>query len=275
MSNRTPWQTVLATPAAGDHVAQLYQDDAFLVKTVVAYCRSAFSAGEAAIVIATPDHRAAFGQGLAALGMDVESLAARRQYAALDAEACLASFMEAGTPNRDGFFATIGAHIDAARSAGYAHVRAYGEMVEVLRAGNFTAALRLEELWNDLIEVYGLSLLCSYRVNVFDGRAWRQVLPQIGERHSHLLSVEDPEALDRAVGRAFFDVFGADADAVVLRQLCESAVRPQATMPAAQVALVNLCELISPLAGEVLAATERHYHQRNGERRGRLVGSGW
>jgi PAS domain S-box-containing protein len=43
-------------------------------------------------------------------------------------------------------------------------------MVEVLwREGNAAAAIRLEELWNELASQHPLSLLCAYSLSVFDG----------------------------------------------------------------------------------------------------------
>lgn len=42
-------------------------------------------------------------------------------------------------------------------------VRLFGEMVSLLwTTGNTEAALRLEELWNEVTEAYRVALLCTY-----------------------------------------------------------------------------------------------------------------
>jgi hypothetical protein len=54
-------------------------------------------------------------------------------------------------------------------------IRAFGEVVDLLlRDGNPEAALRLEELWNDIGQLYGFSLLCAYSIgNLFREEHWR------------------------------------------------------------------------------------------------------
>ena len=67
------------------------------------------------------------------------------------------------------FKAVIGAVI--AKSSNVwtgALVRAYGEMVDLLwRDGNPEAAIRVEELWNDLAQSHVFSLLCAYPMGNF------------------------------------------------------------------------------------------------------------
>jgi hypothetical protein len=260
MVDKTPWQTVLTTPAPADHVAQLYQDDEGLARIVATYCAEGFAAGEAALVIATPLHHAAFSRQLASVGLDAERLAARTQYVALDAETCLAAIMWNGQLDRDSFGARVAPHIEAVRGAGCARVRAYGEMVDILRCVDVAAAMRLEELWNELLAGRDdVSLLCAYRVDPFHVDAYRHLVPQIGRRHSHLLPVEDPAALELAVRRAFLDVFGTDADTLTLRDLFESFTSGTTMMPGSQAALMTLGTLVPAVAKDVVAASARHY----------------
>jgi hypothetical protein len=260
VSDKTPWQTVLATPAPADHVAQLYQDDECLARIVAAYCAESLTAREAALTIATPSHLAAFARHLAGAGVDVDVVVARGQYTPLDAETCLAEFMRDGRPDRERFVACVAPHVDAARRAGYPRVRAYGEMVDILHGTDLPAALRLEELWNELLGARrDVSLLCAYRVDPFHRDAYRHLVPQIGRRHSHLLPVEDPAALELAVRRAFLDVFGTDADTLTLRDLYESVTKASTAMPGSQAALMNLGTFVPAVARDVLEASARHY----------------
>ena len=77
-------------------------------------------------------------------------------------------------------------------------IRAFGEMVDLLcERGNPTGAARLEELWNRLARRRSFSLLCGYRIDVFDRDAQISVLPEICRSHSHVLPVDDPARLER------------------------------------------------------------------------------
>jgi hypothetical protein len=260
VSERTPWETVLATPAPADHVVQLYQEHEGLARIVAAYCAESFDAREAAVVIATPTHLAAFARHLVSGGVDVDRVTARGQYTTVDAEACLAQITRDGRPDRERFLANVVPHLDAARRAGYVGVRAFGEMVDIVRAVDLSAAMRLEELWNELLSARrDVSLLCAYRVDPFHRDAYRHLVPQIGRRHSHLLPVEDPAALELAVRRAFLDVFGPDADTLTLRDLYESVTDGSTAMPGSQAALMNLGTLVPAVAKDVVEASARHY----------------
>ena len=79
----TPWQTVVESPAAGDHVVQMYRDPELLVEVVARYCRQGLATGEAVIVIATREHRAAFAPRLTALGTDVPACTRRSHWPVL------------------------------------------------------------------------------------------------------------------------------------------------------------------------------------------------
>ncbi|WP_250532488.1 MEDS domain-containing protein, partial [Caballeronia sp. ATUFL_F1_KS39] len=64
----------------------------------------------------------------------------------------------------------MGTLIDTLSGNGKVPVRAFGEMVAILCArGESGAALRLEQLWNDLARKHAFSLLCAYPTRVFKG----------------------------------------------------------------------------------------------------------
>jgi hypothetical protein len=255
----TPWDRAVEMPGPGEHVVQMYRDPALLVDVVARYCQRGLVAGEAVIVIATHEHRAAFARRLTTLGTDVAACVRRGQYVDLDADACLAAFMVDGGPDRERFFATVTPHLEHARHAGYERLRLYGEMVEVLRPTAFAAAMRLEELWHELLERERHPLLCAYQVDPLDRLDGRLLVPAIARRHSHVVPADDPARFERAIERAFVDVFGADADSTLLRQLCEG-FRPLASaMPAAQAVLLNLDDLSPHLGDAVRAVAAEHY----------------
>jgi hypothetical protein len=65
-------------------------------------------------------------------------------------------------------------------------VRAFGEMVSLLWRVDTAAAVRLEELWNNVIEEHELALLCTYSLNGSDAHG---ALPAcLVTPHSHDLA---------------------------------------------------------------------------------------
>jgi len=75
-------------------------------------------------------------------------------------------------------------------------VRIFGEMVAVLWAkGSIRAALRLEELWNKLVEDHAFALLCAYPVSTFSGD--NDALPAISRLYTH---VHTQSPLNRGCG---------------------------------------------------------------------------
>ena len=239
----------------------MYRDPDRLVEVVARYCHQGIVTGEAPVVIATSEHRAAFARRLTALGTDMPACTRRNQYLELDAHECLAAFMVDGRPDRERFFGAIAPHLAGVRRAGYERIRLYGEMVELLRDDAFAAAMRLEELWHELLEAERVPLLCAYHVDPLDRHDGRTVVPAIARRHSHVLPAEDARRFEWSVERAFLDVFGADADTTLLRELCERYRAPASAMPPAQAVLFNLDDLMPDLGDAVRSMAAQHYRE--------------
>lgn len=67
----------------------------------------------------------------------------------------------------------------------------YGEMVNLLwEKGNLSAALRLEQLWNELGKTHSFALHCSYAMDIFDP-ATHCCCALEGVQHSHIIPVEN------------------------------------------------------------------------------------
>jgi hypothetical protein len=252
----TTWEPLLDTPEAWDHLVQFYTDDRFLARTVVHFLNAGFAAGEAALIIATPEHVALFGEGLS----DVPAALERGQLVVLDADDCLKTFMVDDMPDRPAFVATITTALERVRAAGYPRMRLYGEMVNLLwQRDALEAAGRLEELWNELLAAERLPLLCAYRIDNFDRYAHRHALTAIGKTHTHMIPLEHYDRLERAVDRAYTDVFGRDGDAQTLRELLVGTLGPMSAMPSAQAALLALRDVNANTADAVLERA-RHYY---------------
>lgn len=170
----------------GSHVVHFYADDEKLAASIADYAAEGLRVGEAFVMIAEPEHRAAVRDALGARGVDMEAGPAAGIHV-LDASATLSGFMEDGAPDAERFATVLSGALRAA-AVGRAGVRAYGEMVEVLwRAGNVNGALSLEELWNDLAGQLPFSLYCAYRETLLDA-AGAEALDAACRAHSAVLA---------------------------------------------------------------------------------------
>jgi PAS domain S-box-containing protein len=174
-----------------EHFVQFYEKDSFLIEELSKFLVSSLQAGQGAIVIATPSHRAELERRLRAHGVFSDVSFQPDQYIALDAAETLSQFMVDGWPDAQRFAEVLGNVIRRATRDGGRRVRAFGEMVTLLWAeGLHKAAIRLEELWNDLIEAHSLSLLCAYPMEGFrDGEHGDSFL-HICDAHSQVWPAE-------------------------------------------------------------------------------------
>ena len=259
MSAQPSWAPLLRTPHPCDHLVQLYTDDSFLSRAVGHFLASGLTQGEAAVIIATPEHAEAFREELHTLGVNVAGAVDRGQFVALDAQECLSVFMVDGLPDADKFRALLTPVLEGVRASGFQSIRLYGEMVNLLFKDNLEATVLLEDLWNELLADERVSLLCAYRIDNFDRRAHRGLLHRISRCHSHLIPVDDYDRLDRAVDRAYEDVFGSRGSAGDLRRLITANYAAGPAMPSAQAALFALNGLAPSVADAVIERT-RHYY---------------
>ena len=144
------------------HLMHVYENEGFFIQTVGVFLSTALRRNEAAILIATQEHRKNLETWFTADGLNVEEAKASGQFVCLDAQETLDQFMVDGAPDKARFFGVIGPIIEKA-DADWTKVRAFGEMVAVLWAeGNREGAIALEELWNQLGKIYSFTLLCAY-----------------------------------------------------------------------------------------------------------------
>src|SRR5436309_464334 len=174
------------------HTVQFYEDEASLTQTVATFVGAGLGAGDSVIIIATGEHRAAFCARLRAQSIDVEHAVADGQLTLLDARESLAKFMIDDEPDWDRFRSVIGGLLDTVvHNRRRQRVLAYGEMVDLLwRDGNRAAAIRLEELWNDLARIYSFELLCAYVLDNFYKQGDAAQLEKICDLHSESKSTE-------------------------------------------------------------------------------------
>jgi PAS domain S-box-containing protein len=178
-----------------EHFVQFYETDAFLVDSVSGFLGAALTAGNAGIIIATEEHRAAIRGKLAACGVDVPLSVAEGRCVMLDAAETMAKFMVDGMPDARRFAETIGELFERA-AAGSRQIRAFGEMVALLWANGLRdAAILLEQLWCELGKQRPFALFCGYPLSGFSSTADADLFQGVCACHSRVFPAESYAAL--------------------------------------------------------------------------------
>jgi PAS domain S-box-containing protein/excisionase family DNA binding protein len=186
---------------SSEHLVQFYESDGFLIDAVSDFIGSALRSGDGAIVIATPNHVEALNARLTDHGLDIDSAVIRGQYVYLDAGDTLATFMVEGMPDPVRFQQEVGGMVERSL-AGWRRVRAFGEMVALLATHDQpTAAVRLEQLWNELQKQHVFSLMCAYPMQLLGGEPMAPFVEEVCRDHSRIVPAESYTALDGSDAR--------------------------------------------------------------------------
>jgi PAS domain S-box-containing protein len=197
LAEARPWsEGLLDKPSAGDHIVHFYEDDEFLLDTVAHFAAAGLAAEEPVLIVATQSHQTAFAQRLRRNGANLDAAVASGQLQMLDARETLMSFMVGDEPDWGRFCAILGPVLETCRASGAgARVRVFGEMVDLLwRAGNRLAAVRLEELWNELARLQCFTLLCAYSMGNFYMPGDGELFDKVCSRHSHVIPADSSAA---------------------------------------------------------------------------------
>lgn len=230
-------------PSTCAHQVQFYDAHDALGTNVASFLAVPLLRGEAALVVATPEHRTAFATQLEAAGIDLDAVRTEGRYVELDGAETLAGFTTDTGPGHERFHAQVGGMV-ADLAARFGAVSAYGEMVGLLAAdGHLVAALELEALWSATMEELPLRMLCGYPRELFEDPVAQQDLDSVCSAHDGVApTVVSTAAVDLPAGpeagaiarRAVADVcmsWGLDSedwtdDAVlVVAELVGNAVR--------------------------------------------------
>ena len=193
----------IASRGVGDHphahAVQFYSDDSYLLDATSESLCKAIVAGNPIIVIATEQHRHGIEERLEARGFDIAGARQEGRYAALDAAETLAKFMLGDEPDAALFTEIVGGTIRAAGILALqtnGQVAAFGEMVALLfERGKIDAALRLEQLWNELSRTHSFSLYCAYPMRSFPRQEHGDAIARICAEHSHVIPDENYSTL--------------------------------------------------------------------------------
>jgi DNA-binding NarL/FixJ family response regulator len=178
--------------AAHRHEVQFYSDDALFLDTLARFVAVALKSGRAAIVVITESHRDGLVSRLKAQGVDVDAATQQGTYFQLDVKKTLATFMVNDMPDSTRFFPVVGGFIEAAGKAArqeHSGVVACGECSPVLwEEGKVDAAIRVEQLWDEVGKTFGVDILCGYALSSFRGEKDEHVFHSICAEHSAVYS---------------------------------------------------------------------------------------
>jgi signal transduction histidine kinase len=195
----------------GRHAVQFFEKDDGLSDAVASFLGEGLNEDDPIVVIATEERRKALLLRLAASGVDVDAGTKSGRIVMADARETLARFMRRGTLDPALFRAVMGEIFAASAARAVAQgrqVRAYGEMVDVLwRDGQRSAALLIEDLWNDLSATFPFSIFCAYVLDSFFKSSDTELFEKICSAHTHVVPTEqyldltDPNARLRELAR--------------------------------------------------------------------------
>jgi signal transduction histidine kinase len=178
-----------------DHIAQFYESELFLIRSVSQFVLDGLKQDEAVVVIARSSNQKGIEKELTRLHDGIDSYISSGQLTFLDAEQTLAKIFDADKPDPAQFETIAGSLIRETLSK-FSTLRAYGEMVDVLRGrGEFNAMIRLEELWNELAKTQSFTLLCGYLIHGFKGDQGERAFEDVCERHLRVVPSEGYSAI--------------------------------------------------------------------------------
>jgi PAS domain S-box-containing protein len=176
------------------HVVHFYREDRTLLDELTRYIGGALVRGGAVLALATRDHLDGLGRRLKAKGLDVAKVIAQGRYQPLEASKTLSEIMANGMPDQSRFIELVGGYVKRANAAAEGEAprtAIFGELVAVLWAeGKYDAAIRLEELWNELAKKHSFVLRCAYPIAGFSKNEHTEPFLRVCEAHSSVIPEE-------------------------------------------------------------------------------------
>jgi len=248
-------------PELGAHFVQLYESDtAALVNNVGSYFCGTLRAGGAAVIVAGDPNRSTFVTELRRRGCDVDLALTENRLVLLDAHETLNRISRDGQIDPERFEQVVGATVRRAlETAKGREVRAYGEMVGLLwKSSQFPAAIRLEQLWNQLQSEVRFSLFCSYAIDIFGRHFDGGVINAMLCAHSHLLPTVTDDHLEYALDRALSE--SLDFDSAALKALVtRNSPDGWGQLPKAEATILWLRRNHPRNADKILERAKSHY----------------
>lgn len=174
--------------AARCHEVHFYCNEASFLDRFTRFIETVLKARNAVIIVATELHRDILLQRLQLRGVDVYAAIEQGSYIQLDVTDTLSTFMVNDMPDPVLFSSVVSGLLEAAAKAAKGEpprVAACGECAPRLWAqGKAEAAIRLEQLWDEIARTYEADILCGYPLSGFHREENSRVFQNICAEHS-------------------------------------------------------------------------------------------
>jgi hypothetical protein len=127
------------------------------------------------------------------------------------------------------------------------------------RAGQPAAAIRLEELWNDLARLYPFGLFCGHMLDSQTPSIYAGSLHEAGRTYADVLATPDDEGYREVLNQASHDVFGLPLSGLVA--LSSPELPGAQLLPADQWSMLWIMRHGPASSAEVLERARVHYGQ--------------
>jgi DNA-binding NarL/FixJ family response regulator len=193
-ANASPVASLLVKKEVGRcHEVHFYSDDSLFLDGFTRFLGAALKAGNVAVFIGTASHRIALLERLHAESLDIRTAIRQGRYVGLNAAEFLSNIMLSDMPDTDWFLKAADDLIVAAKQGAngeYLRVAACGECAHTLwTQGKADAAIRLEELWNEIAKTYDVDILCGYSLESLRCEEDSYTFRRICEEHSAVHSL--------------------------------------------------------------------------------------
>jgi DNA-binding NarL/FixJ family response regulator len=176
------------------HEVAFFPEHAALVDGFARVAEAALKVGNSAIIIATEPHRSGILHRLTANAVDVEAVLKQGTLIQLDVLDSLRAVMANDLPDPLRCAEMVGDVITRASKAAkgeHARVAICGECSPTLLSeGNVEAAIRLEQLWNNVTRNYNADTLCGYLWSGFPREESVTIFRTICAQHSAVIGRE-------------------------------------------------------------------------------------
>jgi len=256
---RQCWGDFLKGAGAESHGVQVYEEAADLADSVASFLAAGFERNQPGVIVATPEHMSLFADRLGSRGWEFDRAESAGLLVTADAAETLATIVGRNGIERARFESSVTDMLNRVQGGPDARpARVFGEMVDLLcRSGRPRVADELERLWNALALKRRFSLLCGYRLDIFDPQAQAEAMPDICREHSHVLPARNYPRFARAVDSALREVLGPNHAATVYvlvsRELGHDHV------PLAQSILMWVSDNLPTQSTQILASARTHY----------------
>lgn len=170
------------------HEVEFFSDQPSLLDGYAAFAEAALGAGKSLIVMASDSRRDQLHRRLQERGVDIGRAIEEHRYFPLDVAAALSRCMTDGSIDEARFWSDATALILSAAHASqgeHPRVAACGECSPtLLRHGMTEAAIRLEQLWDEVCRTYAVDIFCAYSAETLPHHDRRRVLHDICSVHS-------------------------------------------------------------------------------------------